>query len=797
MSDSTTESFRADLCEAGLKYAGPIESDGKLHRFKACGDENRNSWFVLFSGSPAAGAYGCWKRGFKKRWRDKNNRDCTAAELETIRRRWEDAERQRELAEATRREQARKTAAFIVQRSKPADDRHPYLLHKGIRVFGDLREYKGALILALRDATGGLHSLQFIGADGSKRFLLGGRVAGCLFGLGPNPVGPLVICEGYATAASIHQATGFAVVCALNCGNLTPVSKALRAKWPEREILIAADNDQFTDGNPGLTKAAEAAKDIRAQLAVPEFADVSSNPTDFNDLASLEGLGEVKRQIEAADTPKETDEEIIARLAKLSLLEYERARESAAKQLNCRTSVLDELVGKKRPMKTDSSVNGSPISFKDVEPWDNPVSGAELLGEIKTTLRRYVVLSDIGLTACALFVVHTYAFDLGDVSPILMVTGPTKRCGKSRLLSILARLVNRPLTASSASAAGIYRTIELYRPTLLIDEFDSFLRGDEQLRGLINSGHTRTAAFHLGCGTKENNFEPQRWSTWTPKILSGIGRLADTIEDRAFVIHMRRRKKDEAVERLRDKMRFEDLRRKCSRFVTDNADAVREADPEIPAGLNDRAADNWLPLFAIADIAAPEWAIKARQAAAEVSADNNSFGQDTQLLADIQQIFDESHAGRIFSKMLVQSLGAMIDRPWPEAHLGKPITEVWMARRLKSFGIAPRTVRVGSDTAKGYHRADFDEAFDRYLSDQVKSKRHSVTTTADVDDSSISKTPLPETMLPIETSVSTNTNAPCDAVSHEKAQQTRNCPNALQNGGPPKPWQSGTEALVL
>src|SRR5439155_16309209 len=129
-------------------------------------------------------------------------------------------------------------------------------------------------------------------------------------------------------------------------------------------------------------------------------------------------------------------------------------------------------------------------------------------------LRRHVVASDSALVACALFALHTYAFDLGDISPILFITGPTKRCGKSRLLSVLARLVNRPLAASSASAAGIYRTIELHRPTLLIDEVDSFLKADNQLRGLVNSGHTRDAAFHLGCIAVGRDFEARRWSTW-------------------------------------------------------------------------------------------------------------------------------------------------------------------------------------------------------------------------------------------------------------------------------------------
>ena len=150
-----------------------------------------------------------------------------------------------------------------------------------------MREYRGALVLPLRDVNGELHSLQFIGADGAKRFLRGGRIAGCFFTLADKPESPLVICEGYATGASIHEATGYAVVCAMNCGNLLAVSKALREKYPAREIIICADNDQFTDGNPGVTKATEAAKTIHAKLAAPQFADASTKPTDFNDMPQL------------------------------------------------------------------------------------------------------------------------------------------------------------------------------------------------------------------------------------------------------------------------------------------------------------------------------------------------------------------------------------------------------------------------------------------------------------------------------------------------------------------------------
>ena len=154
--------------------------------------------------------------------------------------------------------------------------------------------------MPLRDADGVIQSLQFIAPDGTKRFLAGGRVQGCCFTVTSNPTGPLVLCEGYATGASLHEATGYSVICAMNCGNLPDAADAARKHWPQREIILAADDDQLTNGNPGLSKATAAAKAIRARLAVPQFRDTTTNPTDFNDLHQLEGLDTVKKQIDAA-----------------------------------------------------------------------------------------------------------------------------------------------------------------------------------------------------------------------------------------------------------------------------------------------------------------------------------------------------------------------------------------------------------------------------------------------------------------------------------------------------------------
>jgi putative DNA primase/helicase len=177
---------------------------------------------------------------------------------------------------------------------------HAYLASKGIQACGVRIDASGSLLVPMRDAAGTLHSLQTITAGGDKRFLFGGRVKGCYHSLG-KPEGLIIVCEGYATGASLYEATGHAVAVAFNAGNLEAVASALRAKFPALKIIIAADDDHRTDGNPGITKATAAATAVGALLAVPMFgADRPNEASDFNDLHRLAGAEAVQRCIDAA-----------------------------------------------------------------------------------------------------------------------------------------------------------------------------------------------------------------------------------------------------------------------------------------------------------------------------------------------------------------------------------------------------------------------------------------------------------------------------------------------------------------
>ncbi len=203
----------------------------------------------------------------KHAWRSSERPSLTRAERAEYARRMDALRRAQEADRRAEQERVRAKAAKLWDASRPASNGHPYLQAKGVRSYG-LKELGGRLLVPLRDRQGVLHSLQFIDGDGQKRFLTGGRVSACYCPIG-RPAGVLLVCEGYATAATLHQATGHATAAAMNAGNLARVAVALRGKFPDARIVICADDDAGTPGNPGLTAAAEAARAAGGVVAVP------------------------------------------------------------------------------------------------------------------------------------------------------------------------------------------------------------------------------------------------------------------------------------------------------------------------------------------------------------------------------------------------------------------------------------------------------------------------------------------------------------------------------------------------
>ncbi len=226
----------------------------------------------------------CFKCGFVAS--NRHERELTEAERKAFKRRMDALRKAHEAEQRERQAKAAAEAAQMWLKSQPVVE-HPYLSKKGVKAHG-LRVHGGLLLVPLRDANGVLHSLQTITAEGDKRFLPGGRVRGCYFSIG-RPSGRIVIAEGFATAASLFEDSGTAVAAAFNSGNLLPVAKAMRSKFPCSDIYIAADDDHMTPGNPGMVAATDAALAIGGLLMKPDFSGLQRGPkdSDFNDLKRL------------------------------------------------------------------------------------------------------------------------------------------------------------------------------------------------------------------------------------------------------------------------------------------------------------------------------------------------------------------------------------------------------------------------------------------------------------------------------------------------------------------------------
>jgi len=260
--------FKNAMHKAGVLIKDPVVADGKLHRFHIDGDKrnSKNGWYVLFGDELPAGSYGNWKTCEQYTWCARSPSELTLAQRTMHMKRMEEARKLRELEEKVTRQNAQQKANEIWESASIAPNNHPYLSKKGVKNYG-LKFNDGGLIVPLRDSAGALMSLQFINGQGQKRFLFGGRKKGCCFTIG-KPSNKLCIAEGYATAASIHEATGYPIAISFDAGNLLPVAKSLRAKFPDLELVICADNDSDKEKNVGLSKAKEAALAVGALLSV-------------------------------------------------------------------------------------------------------------------------------------------------------------------------------------------------------------------------------------------------------------------------------------------------------------------------------------------------------------------------------------------------------------------------------------------------------------------------------------------------------------------------------------------------
>jgi hypothetical protein len=424
---------------------------------------------------------------------------------------------------------------------------------------------------------------------------------------------------------------------------------------------------------------------------------------------------------DAADMAAEDAAEL-ARLATLEPLSYERERDAAAKRLGIRVGALDKLVEPRRPKVEAARTRG--VDLRVVEPWPEPVAGGAMLDALARTIRRHVILPTAAADATALWIAHTWVAERFQHSPRLGIGSPAKRCGKSTLLDLLRATCKRPLKADNISASGVFRTVEALRDegglTLLVDEADSFLGGNEELRGILNSGFEQSGEV-VRVVELDGELRAVRFATFCPVALAGIGKLPDTLADRAVPITLQRKAAAETVVKLRApgaRAALHKAARCLARWAADRGQHL-PLDPMVPDEMGDREGDISVPLLAIADDAGGEWPARTRRALLDLFGLRNASEGNAEagalLLADIRTLFLGMSALRLTSADIVERLGQMEERPWPEWRQGKPLTAPQLARALAPFGIRPATIRTGSTTAKGYHREQFDEAWSRYL----------------------------------------------------------------------------------
>jgi hypothetical protein len=352
-----------------------------------------------------------------------------------------------------------------------------------------------------------------------------------------------------------------------------------------------------------------------------------------------------------------SDNAEIERLAQLSAIKYDQEREAAAEKLSVRISTLDASVKAERDKASKGQKDFLP--HWQVEAWPETVNGAALLEALRKHFGRYVVLPPHADVALALWTLLTWVFDGFDITPYLAITSPTRRCGKTLLMTMLYWLCCRAKKNDSMSKASIYRSVEAERPTLILDEVGWVVDLKDERQGILCGGFERLGYVEV-CEGEGAGITTKQYSTYCPKAFGLIGKLTPTLMDRSIEIRMQR-KLGEKVERLRrrDNEQHAELRRKCLRWANDNRDKLAAITPKKPDGLNDRAFDYWEPLLAIAQHVGGEWPKLADEAAIGLSG-GESAGEEkgVELLHHIKAEFDGSGRPALTTKTLITALCA-------------------------------------------------------------------------------------------------------------------------------------------
>jgi len=381
---------------------------------------------------------------------------------------------------------------------------------------------------------------------------------------------------------------------------------------------------------------------------------------------------------------------------------------------------------------TCTPVPGDPSEASEASDPSDTAPACDLAAALDSTrafLRRFVVLpSDAALTAVTLWAAHTHAVDAFDSTPRVAFLSPEPASGKSRALEVLATLVPHAMHAVNASPAALFRSVSDLeeRPTILFDEIDTVFgpkaKDNEEVRGFLNAGHRRGAVAYrcVGLGTQQT---VTPFPAFCAVAVAGLNDIPDTIATRSVIVRMRKRARNEPVEPWRARKREpegHDLRDRLAYDVHAILDDLATAEPSMPPGVEDRAADVWEPLLAIADAAGGQWPTLARTAAAElIEGGSNEPSLGVLLLEHLAAVWaDQGNPPAIGTASILDALVLMDEAPW-QSIKGAPIDARRLAHLLKQYEVTSKKVRVGDVTVNGYRREDLWDAWTRYVPDAL------------------------------------------------------------------------------
>lgn len=557
----------------------------------------------------------------------------------------------------------------VMAEALPCQSDHPFLIAYGLEgapcsVFPGFAEindvtYHGTIVAPLHSVDVKRCDAVLITLDPNGQALqvcANGLQRGAFAKIGDGDL-PILIVEDWASGMSLHLATGYRVAVACEVANLAEVCVALAAEFPDTVRILCVNSAMSAKVMAMLSEMAEAHGTL---IASPLDRDNESADTTFNGLHRSQGLDAVARRIHLACGAESQGRDAIA------------------------------------------------------QPWPYPVDGRFLLNSLVKSILRHTVLNRPMAIAIALWVVFTHTISAARIAPLLLISSPVKRCGKTTLGQLLGFLTCRPISTSNITAAALYNEIGGSPPTMIIDEADTFLPRSPDLNGIVNSGHTRSAAYVL----RNIGGQNRRYSTWCPKAILMIGLPSETIVDRSIVIPLKRKRADQVVDRL-DASRPRELtilQSQIAKWADDNLRRIENTTFDRPKLGSDRAADNWEPLLAIASCVGEEWFGAALDAATELSVPQDECRSvEEMLLADVKNAFEANGVTRISSADLSRALCSDSDRPWATLEHGRAISARGLVTRLSKFGVRTKNIRKGTMVLKGYTIDQFEDAFARYV----------------------------------------------------------------------------------